>query len=119
MNWTTIKEALKSVKKEVVYGVLIALAVIFMVRSCTARRNNDRQARLYAKTVIELNDSITRLNNDNKLKSDTIKLLMIDNQLLMIDNQHLNKILKAKDGMIASKNETIAAKDKLIKSTEE
>ena len=112
MNWTTIKEALKSVKKEVVYGVLIALAVIFMVRSCTARRNNDRQARLYAKTVIELNDSITRLNNDNKLKSDTIKLLMID-------NQHLNKILKAKDGMIASKNETIAAKDKLIKSTEE
>lgn len=105
MNWTTIKEALKSVKKEVVYGVLIALAVIFMVRSCTARRNNDRQARLYAKTVNELNDSIMRLNNDN--------------ELLMIENQYLNKRLKDKDGMIASKNETIAAKDKLIKSTEE
>lgn len=111
MNWNTIKETLKDIKKEVVYGVLGALVLVFAVRSCTARQDLKRQGWINGKHTTELVDSIDALNTSNRLYRDSVVLYRRE-------SEHLRKMLKSKDETIASKNETIRSKDKYITSKE-
>lgn len=111
MNWNTIKETLGGIKKEVIYGVLGALVLVFAVRSCTARQDLKRQGWINGKRTTELIDSIGVLNSSNRLYKDSV-------EMYMREAEHLRKMLKSKDETIASKNETIRSKDKYIISKE-
>ncbi len=112
MDWNSIKETLKNIKKEVIYGVLIVLALIFMIRSCTARQTIKRQGVVTEKIITEQSHKIDSLEGVCRSKDDTIKFLKTE-------NEHLNKTNKAKDAVISSQGKTIKTQDKLIKDAEQ